>query len=360
MRSRDRFLRTLRYEEVDRRPIELVDVWQETLARWRREGLPEGANPHEVLGVAEYGYTFANVSPIDGLYPKFTVKVLMEEGESVYRTDAYGRTVRDFRDKTTMPEWIDFPVKGPADLRWLMNEHFDVDDLDARFPGDWEEKARAAMARSDVILIDGGCYYNTLRNVAGVATASYLLYDAPDLVDELFERYYTVVMEGLRRAVRVVSVDVIGFGEDIGFKTGPLVSPAMFRRFILPRYRKVMKFAHDHGIDLAWYDSDGDVRPFIPDYLEAGINGLMPCEVAANMSPVDLRARFGRALRMGGGVDKREVAKGPQAIDAEIQRLLPVIREGGYVPGIDHSVPADISWDNYRYYIDAMRRAVQL
>jgi uroporphyrinogen decarboxylase len=193
-----------------------------------------------------------------------------------------------------------------------------------------------------------------------VEGASYLFYDAPDLVDELFERYFTVVMEGLRRAVKVVPIDIIGFGEDIGFKTGPLISPEMFRRFILPRYRKAMDFAHAHGVDLAWYDSDGDVRPFIPDYLDVGINGLMPCEVAASMDPVALRARFGQALRLGGGVDKREVAKGPRAIDAEIARLLPVIREGGFVPGIDHSVPGDVSWDNYRYYVDAIRRAVTM
>ena len=360
MNNRDRFLRTLRYQDVDRRPIHLVGPWSETLARWHREGLPEDADPHAFLGIADHEYPLANISPLAGLYPPFERKVLKEEGDFVYLIDNYGRTVRDFRNSTTIPEWLDFPVKSPEDLRRLMDEHFDVDDLDARFSADWADRARAAKSRNDIVLIDGGCYYGTLRNVAGVATASYLFYDAPELVEELFERYLAVVMEGLRRAVLVVEVDVIGFGEDIGFKTGPLISPEMFRRFILPRYRKAMDFAHAHGIELTWYDSDGDIRQFIPDCLEVGINGLMPCEVAAGMSPAELRPRFGRALRMGGGVDKREVAKGPQAIDAEIARLLPVIREGGFVPGIDHSVPGDVSWDNYRYYVDAIRRAVTM
>ena len=360
MTNRDRFLRTLRYEPVDRRPLHLVGPWQETLVRWWREGLPEGTDPQAFLGIADYGYPLANVTPIAGLHPMFERKVLREEGDSVYLIDRFGRTVHDFKNSTTIPEWLDFAVKSPADLRKLLDEHFDVSDLDARFPADWADKARAAAARGDIVLIDGGCYYGTLRNVAGVANASYLFYDAPELVDELFERYLTVVMEGLRRAVRIVQIDIIGFGEDIGFKTGPLISPEMFRRFILPRYRKAMDFAHAHGVELTWYDSDGDVRPLIPDYLEVGINGLMPCEIAAGMSPVELRQRFGRALRMGGGVDKREVAKGPQAIDAEIARLLPVIREGGFIPGIDHSIPGDVSWDNYRYYVDAIRKAVAM
>lgn len=203
-------------------------------------------------------------------------------------------------------------------------------------------------------MIDGGCYYWTLRSLAGVDGASYLLYDSPDLVDELCERYCTVVMEGLRRAVAIVQVDVIGFGEDFAYKNGPLLSPAMFRRFLLPRYAKVMAFAHAHGVTLTWHDSDGDSRLLLPDMLAVGVNSTVPCEVAAGMDPVALRQQFGRALRIGGGFDKRIVAQGPAAITREFARLSPVIRDGGFVPGIDHSIPADISFDNYRYYLDAL------
>ena len=62
-------------------------------------------------------------------------------------------------------------------------------------------------------------------------------------------------------------------------------------------------------------------------------------------------------VRMGGGFDKRLVARGPDAVRAELDRLAPVIREGGFVPGIDHSVSADISWDNYRAYLEIMAGA---
>ena len=189
--------------------------------------------------------------------------------------------------------------------------------------------------------------------------ASYLLYDCPELVDELCERYFTVVMEGLRRAFKIVKVDVIGFGEDFAFKTGPLLSPEMFRRFILSRYAKAMAFAREHGVDLTWHDSDGDPRLLLPDMLSVGVNSTVPCEVAANMDPVALRKQFGRDLRIGGGFDKRIVAQGPEAVKRELERLAPVIREGGFVPGVDHSVPADVSWDNYRCYIDLITKEVE-
>ncbi|MGD0092516.1 MAG: hypothetical protein ABSE73_21585, partial [Planctomycetota bacterium] len=302
---RERFLRTLRYEPVDRRPVYLAGPWHDTLARWHKEGLPaDVTDVHEYLRVKGSGYQITNITPVAGLYPLFEQQVLREEGEFIFKRDDYGRTVRDFKAHTSLPEWLDFPVKGPADLRRLLDEHFDVTNLDARFAPDWADKARAAEARGDIVLIDGGCYYWTLRSVAGVAGASYLLYDSPDLVDELCERYFAVVMEGLRRAVKIVKVDLIGFGEDFAFKTGPLLSPEMFRRFIQPRYAKAMALAREHGIDLAWHDSDGDCRLLLPDMLAAGVNGTVPCEVAAGMDPVALRQRFGRDLRMGGGFDK--------------------------------------------------------
>lgn len=358
---RERFLRTLRYEPVDRRPVYLAGPWHDTLARWYGEGLSaDVTDVHEYLGVKHLGYQMTNITGVAGIYPPFAEKVLGEDEEFVTKIDGYGRTVRDFKKHTSFPEWIDFPVKEAADLRRLMDEHFDVANLDARFAPDWAQQAKAAVARGDIIMIDGGCYYWTLRSIAGVDGASYLLYDCPELVDELCERYFTVVMEGLRRAVAIVQVDAIGFGEDFAFKTGPLLSVEMFRRFILPRYAKAMAFAHQHNIKLTWHDSDGDCRMLLPDMLAVGINSTAPCEVAANMDPVALRQQFGRDLRIGGGFDKRIVAEGPEAVERELKRLAPVIREGGFVPGIDHSIPADVSWDQYRRYLDLITKAVEM
>jgi uroporphyrinogen decarboxylase len=88
--------------------------------------------------------------------------------------------------------------------------------------------------------------------------------------------------------------------------------------------------------------------------LSAGINGLAPCEVAAGMDPVPLRRSFRREVRMMGGFDKRIVAAGKAAIQAEFERLRPVIEGGGFIPAIDHSVSADISFDDYRNYLDTL------
>ena len=357
MTDKERFLRTMRYEAVDHRPLHLVGPWFDTLARWRKEGLPEDVEDvHEYLGVKHL--KVVNVSGTAGVYPPFEQKVLKEDAETITKIDGYGRTVLDFKHHTSFPEWLDFPVKTGADLRRVMNEHFDVTDLDARFGKAWEKSVKDARDSDCVVLLDGGCYYWTLRSLAGVENASFLVYDDPEAVEELFERYLTVVMEGIRRVTRLVKVDVIGFGEDISYKNGPLISPDTFRQMILPRYKKAMDAAHEKGIEFTWYDSDGDLRLLLPDCISVGINGIAPCEVAANMDPAGLRKQFGKVIRPIGGFDKRIVAQGKKAIDAEIARLKPLIDEGGFLPAIDHSVSADISFDNYRHFLDAIRKAI--
>ncbi len=358
MTHRERFFACMDYHSGVRRPLHLVGIWPDTLARWRREGLPaEVRDVHAHLGLQPL--RVVNVTGTAGVFPLFPQRPLDENDEFRTYTDGYGRTVRDFKQHTSMPEWLDFAVKTPDDLAAVLKDHFDVDCLDNRYDAAWEKRLQTAAAAPDaLILIDGGGYYWTLRSLAGVEHASYLLYDAPELVDELFERYFTVVMDGLRRLSKRISIDLVGFGEDIAYKTGTLMSQEMFQRFILPRYRKAMDLARELGIRYTWYDSDGDVRPFIPDYLEVGIDCLAPCEVAAGMDPLELRRAFGRDLRLIGGFDKRIVAQGPAAIDAEFARLRPLIETGGFVPAIDHSVSADISWDNYRYYLDALQQSL--
>jgi uroporphyrinogen decarboxylase len=70
----------------------------------------------------------------------------------------------------------------------------------------------------------------------------------------------------------------------------------------------------------------------------------------AGMDVAVLRKKYGRELLMHGGVDKTALACGPQAIDAELEKCVPVALEGGYIPTVDHSLPPDISYANFQYY----------
>ncbi|MCM8768737.1 MAG: hypothetical protein NC911_03520 [Candidatus Omnitrophica bacterium] len=356
MTNRERFIRTMNYQPVDRRPLHVVGPWPETLTRWKKEGLPEGMDVHVYLGVQPLRSVY--VGGFTGPWPPFEQKVIEESGGVKISIDNYGRKVKTLVDTPSVFEFLEYPVKSPDDLRRVIEEHYQIEPIEARFGPEWEKRISLEGKGDAITVVDGGCYYWTLRSLAGVEMASYLLYDAPELVEELFERYLTVVIEGIVRACERIVVDCVGFGEDIAYKAGPLLSPEMFRRFILPRYRKAMEVAHLRGVRLTWFDSDGDLKPLIPDMLSVGIDTVAPCEVAAGMAPRILRKRWGKAVKMIGGIDKREVAKGPAAIDQEIERIRPVIEEGGFIPAIDHSVSADISFSHYCYFIRKLEQVI--
>jgi uroporphyrinogen decarboxylase len=101
-------------------------------------------------------------------------------------------------------------------------------------------------------------------------------------------------------------------------------------------------------------DSDGFMGQLIPVWMEAGINVCDPIEVAAGNDLIAFRRSFGRTMAYRGGVDKRAIAKGGSAIEAELERLAPVIRDGGYIPGCDHGVPSDVSWPDYVRYVQLL------
>ena len=101
-------------------------------------------------------------------------------------------------------------------------------------------------------------------------------------------------------------------------------------------------------------DCDGDMRSLIPIWLEAGADGVHPCEIAANCDPLEVRRRHPRC-RLHAGMDKRIIASGREGVDAELRRVLPLMEQGAYIPSIDHFVPHDISYETYLYYVERRR-----
>ena len=352
MTERERFLKTLRFKKVDRPPFWLEGPWPETLERWYREGLPRDANLPNFFGMPNLELEYIGIN----LYvnPPFERKVIEEDDEVEVYFDEFGRKARRFKKTETMPEWLEFPVKTPHDLEMILEERLKP-TLDGRFPRDWAERLERYRKkdRLEVVLCDGGCYYWFVRSLAGVEVASYLFYDSPNLLHRVFSRIADLCILAMEEVFPKVHIDYVGFGEDIAFKTGPLISPAMFKEFIAPSYKRTVEFAKAHGVDIFWVDSDGDLRQLMPLFLECGVNTFSPMEVAASMDVTLCRRTFGKAARFIGGIDKREVARGKDAIDRELERKVPaLLREGGYIPRLDHqTVSADTSLENYRYYL---------
>ena len=373
MKNRERFWRTMRFEPVDALPnwADWLGPWE----TWSKQGLPvppDAGRPgfdEKKWFVEHFGFDgmysifwgYPRVPVEVGVWPPFEKEVFEEnEAYSVFR-GGNGVIVKQLTHPNSSlhsTQFLDFPIKNRRDWERFRDEHLDP-DAPGRYPepARWEALKRQWRDRDYVLSIDGGSFYGFLRDWIGVENLSYLVYDDPALVREMMDTLGDLFVRVLRRAVEEVpDIDFAMFWEDMCYKTGPLLSPAMFREWMVPNYRKVTSFLEDHGIRLSWVDCDGNIESLIPLWLEGGVRGFYPLEVASGMDAAALRRQYGREIVMWGNVDKRALAAGREAIDAELARLAPVAAQGGFIPLVDHGVPDDVSYQNYLYYLEQRRR----
>jgi uroporphyrinogen decarboxylase len=292
--------------------------------------------------------------------------VIREEGDHLLFGDSMGRTRRARLSGTvagtrmSMDQYLRFPVANRKDflaLRWRYEGA-----VEERYPADWEALVGRLRGTDNPVCLLSAYgefgFYSMLRNWIGTEPLSYLFYDDPALIHECLEFLCDYIIRLLTPAVREVGFDFIWIHEDLAGKGGPLIGPNLFREFLLPCYLRYLAFLKSNGVEVVLVDTDGDFEALIPLFLEAGVDGFNPMEVAAGMDPVRMRREYGRSFCMVGGVDKREIAKGKREIDAQIARIAPLVEQGGYIPWIDHAIPPDVSLANFEYYLEQKRKII--
>lgn len=360
MNMRERFWRCMHFQPVDRLP--LWADWLGPFERWHQEGLPAHVADRE-SAVTYFGFegmysAFWGVHrvPVNlGLCPGFIEETLEETATYLIYRKGDGTVVRQFKDpggSLRSTQFLLHPISSRADWVRLRDHHLDP-DAPGRYPDDatWQALQHEWEQRDYVLSIDGGSFYGYIRDWIGVEQLSYLLYDDPSLIHEMVEYLGELFVRVLHRAVEQVDIDFAMFWEDMCYKSGPLLSPHMFREFLLPQYKKVTTFLMEHGVELSWVDCDGNIEALIPLWIAGGVRGFYPLEVASDMDAVKLRKQYGQQIVMWGNVDKRALIAGKEAIDAEMARLQPIIHQGGFIPLVDHGVPDDVPYRHYLYYL---------
>jgi uroporphyrinogen decarboxylase len=186
----------------------------------------------------------------------------------------------------------------------------------------------------------------------GTENLSYAWYDEPALMHEMMEFITDFTIETARPILASgVRPDYIFINEDLSMKNGPLLSPATYRTFIFPQMKRLVAWFKSAGVRWVIVDTDGNGELVIPPFMEAGVDAIWPLERAADMDPWAIRKKFGRDLRLLGGIDKRELAKDFSAIDTHLRSLQPLIADGGFIPTVDHLVPPDVSLANFEHYM---------
>ena len=358
-----RFIACMEYQPADRRPNHELGVWAQTVDRWRHEA------PDAVAGfgwdwfVNEPALKLDRREYIDldyGFMPGFEHQVIEDTPEYEITRNYLGIVTKALKEgaiggaRMCMDQYIGFPVEKPADfadIRRRMDPH-----LRQRYPANLDRQVARWKQRDYPLTLGRNCaargFYWRARELMGTEALSYAWYDYPELMHEMMETFADFIIEVSRPALEKIQVECFVFNEDMSMKGGPLLGPATYREFIFPHMKRVVDFLRSYGTRYVAVDSDGDPTVLIPLLMDAGVDTIWPIERASEVSPAQWRKQFGKSLRLWGGVDKRVLPLGRDAIRRHLREFIPLIEEGGFIPTIDHTVPPDVSWDNFRTYMD--------
>jgi len=243
-----------------------------------------------------------------------------------------------------MSEFLEFPVKNRRDWGQFKEERLEKDNPE-RLNGNWRELCDEWKSKGYPIQLgyfpDVGVF-GSVRWLLGDEEGLIAFYTMPDLVHEIMDHMTSLSLTVFDKVVKEVQIDEIHIWEDMCGRQGPLISPKHWDEFMGPNYRRIKNFARQHGIPILSVDTDGDPDLITPVMMEAGVNYLYPMEVAAGCDVNVWRDKY-PTLGMMGGIDKRALAQGPQAIDQELERIKPAMKKGRYIPDLDHLIPDNVS-----------------
>lgn len=322
MTPRERLVKTFNFEKCDDRlpMIEWAAWWDLTIARWKSEGLPGALSwdaSLEYFGLDILCGIGAGGGPV-GEYPASVSRVVTDEKEY---------------DAIKPYMYADSAIERAIKHAQGLKEKHDRGQLSVKF---W---------------LDGFFWFP--RGMMGIERHLLAFYDQPELMHRINSDLADFDNKVVETVFAVLKPDFVGFAEDMSYNHGPMLSRGLFNEFLLPYYRRVIPNIKKFGVKVL-IDSDGDVTSMVPWLLDAGIEGVYPLERQSGVDVVNIRKLYPKFIMMG-GYDKMVMSKGEKEMRAEFERLLPVMRSGGFVPSVDHQTPPGVSFENYKMYIRLLR-----
>ena len=414
MNAREKFLGVMNFDPAARAPRWEFAYWGATIKRWYAEGLPERnypAIPTRIETVSSSVYTTAythewrksrnlfeitygerqRMIPLpDGMavwggalywpsqgfpldtdvaeafrfdkstalahveqlfHPRFEPQILREDEKFLDYVDIDGVTRRYQKHEGVIPTAMGWPIKDRKSWLEIKHERLRLDTVTQRFPPHWPDLVREYRSR-DYPLSLGGYplgFFGLPAHLMGYMNLFYSYYDQPELIKDMLQHLTTLWIAIWEEVLAYVDVDMVHIFEDVSAAKGSMVSPDVFKEFMAPYYRQIADFLKGKGVNVLLVDTDGNCEALIPHFLAAGVTGLYPMEVSARMDVVAARKKYPR-LQMMGGIPKRDIALGKQRIDKFLEDVAFLLRQGGYIPFADHSVPPEVPWEHFKYY----------
>jgi len=354
--SKERIRRILRRQPVDR--VGAYEAfWNDTRRKWIAEGHvgeSEDLNEHFQLDMRQAG-PFKHLEAD----PDFVEEIVEETEETKLVRNGNGALLRWWKHKSGTPEHVDFRVKDRAGWR----EHArplltDPNLYPRRIDFDAYRQRRAEAERQQLFFCPA--MVNVFECIHPVCGHEYMLMGMaldPDWVKDMCNVFAELLVNLMEILFEKEGLpDAIWFWEDMGFKYKPFMSPTMYKEIVWPAHKRTFEYVHSKGLPVIVH-SCGFVEPLVPGLIEAGMDCLQAMETKAGVDLVRLKKRYGDQIAFCGGMDTRVlIANDLDAIEAELQRKLPVAAKGsGYILHSDHSIPDQVEYSTYKYFLDRGR-----
>ncbi len=316
----ERFRAALQFEPVDRLPRwEWAMWWDATIARWHEEGLPRELKFDRVFDIAQH----FGLDPYQQFWFSTTEATIEATQHHIEGTVANMDDYRHLRPR-------------------LYPDHTQA--IEAMRP--WAER----QARGEAVVwatLEGWFWFP--RTLMNIERLSYAFYDQPELIHAINRDLLEFNLRLLGQMARVCVPTFLTLAEDMSYNHGPMISRRIFDEFLAPYYRRLVEALDDLGI-LLIVDTDGDVTQLVPWLQAVGVTGVLPLERQAGVDGLKLRRQFPK-LCMIGHFDKLTMNQGESALRREFERLVPLMKTGGFIPSVDHQTPPGVSLDQYRLYL---------
>jgi hypothetical protein len=361
----DRMNKTLRHQEADRVPISDF-FWGSFLERWRKElGLPADADIYKHYDL-DWIVTIPNMDPHVKPF-----EVIKETAEDVVVRTGFEAIIRKkFADP--MPEWLGFDTDTIEKAEafefvdpWDERRYFSAGDNQIAGVGDgyarnspaWMETIRSR--HPDFPVYGSVCEANEyMQRIIGPESLMLWVGLYPERMGRFIERANAFALEVLKAQIKAADglLDGIVIWGDIAYKKDLFFSPKYWRQWYKPGLKALVDEAHAHSLPVI-YHGCGNVRRVFEDFIEVGVDSYNPLEAKAGMDVVELRRQYGHRMGFCGNMNVLTWALGSQEeIQREVLTKLNAAKGGGFIFQSDHSVPSNVSAENYEYVVKLVRQ----
>jgi uroporphyrinogen-III decarboxylase len=318
----------------------------------KEEWAAQGATPEE-LDMSAFRYRrplWAGVPVKTGWIGDLETVILEETEDLLIARDFMGRRVQLAKKAATLPLPMENPVSNMDD--WLAIKHH-YEFSEQRFAPEWAARARQLQREGYIVSVSIPGGYDEPRQLMGDEGLLMAYYDQPEVIHDMLATMGDTAFRVLDRVSSTIDVDELNVHEDMAGISGPLVGPRQVTEFIKPYYRRIWDMLESRGARVFRQDSDGDMRPLMSQFIDAGLNLMYPIEPTAGMDLVALREAYGTQMAFMGGLDKHVIRRAKEEIVAELEyKIPPMVQSGGCILALDHRIPNGTPLENYRFYID--------